>query len=264
VSPVLGVVVATLGVILLWGVFAPKSFWRLFASWSVSDPYANEPGATSYALRRLASALGVLSLAAVLAASGLHAIQQFPTPPAARSAVDIMWGAPDPQVVNRVVDGIPNPPTDLRAEPILGYQAFGSTGTPSYLTRLRIYNLLGKTDVPGLVGHAPDIDAFGIDSAKMIIHVRGPILCIPRAIVVVETDTTIKVGVYYGLPNSADGSPVDSLAGCPSDATLTASLLIPIQLSGPVGDREVDDLDGARLNVVHIPETGEKAPSGHG
>lgn len=255
-SSVFGVVVATLGVILLWGFFAPKSFWRLFASWSVSDPHANEPGTTSYALRRLASALGVLSLAAVLASWGVAAMQRLPTPPAAPSAVDLMWGAPDPQVVNRVVVGIPTVPTDLRVEPILGYQAFGSTGTPSYLTRLKIYNLLGKTDVPGLVGHAPDINAFGIDSAGLVIHVRGPILCIPRSVVVVETDATIRVGVYYGLPNSADGSPVDSVAGCPADATLTASLLIPIELSAPVGDREVDDLDGARLNVVHVPDTG--------
>lgn len=255
-SPILGVVVATLGVILLWSLFAPKSFWRLFASWSVSDPYANEPGAVSYALRRLASALGVVSLAAVLASWGVNAIQQLPTPPPARSAVDIMWGAPDPQVVNRVVGGILTVPTDLQAEPILGYQAFGSTGTPSYLPRLKIYNLLGKTDVPGLVGHTPDINASGIDSAKMIIHVRGPILCIPRSVVVVETDATIRVGVYYGLPNSADGSPVDSLAGCPADATLTASLLIPIELGAPVGDREVGDLDGAQLNVVHVPDTG--------
>jgi hypothetical protein len=77
-------------------------------------------------------------------------------------------------------------------------------------------------------------------------------LCIPRAAVVVESDTTVKIGLYYGLPDSADGSPVDNTKGCPINSPVTASLLIPIDLTAPVGDRTVESLDGTELPSVRV------------
>ena len=48
----------TAGVICLWGLVAPRGQWRALASWSFRDPHAGEPGATAYAIRRVASGLG--------------------------------------------------------------------------------------------------------------------------------------------------------------------------------------------------------------
>jgi L-aminopeptidase/D-esterase-like protein len=97
----------------------------------------------------------------------------------------------------------------------------------------------------------------GIGSASIVVHVRGPVLCIPKSAVVIETETTVQVGVYYGLPDplpGPDGSvtPVDSVAGCPADAAVTGSVLVPLQLSAPVGDREVQSLDGTPIGRVQV------------
>ena len=50
----------TLGIIFVWGVFAPRSQWRALSAWSVSDEHAHEPGGTAYGWRRFLSALGAL------------------------------------------------------------------------------------------------------------------------------------------------------------------------------------------------------------
>jgi hypothetical protein len=62
----------------------------------------------------------------------------------------------------------------------------------------------------------------------------------------------VQIGIYYGLPDPADGSVVDHTKGCPPGAPVTASLLIPIALSAPVGDRQVQALDGTPLPGVAI------------
>jgi hypothetical protein len=155
-------------------------------------------------------------------------------------------------VVNRVVTGFTAPPADLPEMPVLGYQPFGDGGAPSYLTRLKQFSLLGKFDMHGYIGSTPDDGFAAIDTADLVVNVRGPVLCIPRAAVVIETDTTIQVGIYYGLPDSADGSPIDQVAACPAGSTLTASILVPLKLSAPVGDRAVQALDGTPIDSVEI------------
>lgn len=248
----LAVVAGTLGLLLAWGLFAPRSMWRALTAWSVSDPHRNEPGATSYALRRLVAGVGVLAMAGVLVFAASNYVANLPKPAPPLSSVRIMWGQPDPQVVDRVVTPLTVAPTDLQQEPVLGYQAFGSNGPPSYLTRLKQFSRLGSSEIPGYVGREPDAGLAAIDTASMVLHVRGPILCIPRQVVVIESDTTVQVGVFYGLPNAADGSAVDHLAGCPADSTLTASLLIPIALAAELGDRTVESLDGSPIESVDI------------
>ena len=254
---IFGAIAATLGVLLLWGLFAPKSFWRVLSGWSVSDTYRSEPGAGTYGLRRLVAGIGVLGLAAVLAVNVVGYVRSIPAAAAAPSDITVMWGSPNPTVVNRDVTGVAAPPDGLVAVPILGYQAFGSSGTPSYLARLNTFTYLGKSAVAGYIGRDPDAGFAAVDSASMVVNVRGPLLCIPRVAVVTESDTLIQVGIFYGLPDSADGSPVDSVAGCPLDSTVTASLLVPIQLSAPVGDRVVQALDGSELQVVHLPDNSD-------
>lgn len=251
-SAVLWVVVASLGALLLWGLFAPRSNWRSLTGWSVSDPHGNEPGAGSFAVRRLVSGLGTLALAAVLFVGLASFVATLPKPAPPLSAVRIMWGAPDPQVVNRVVSAATTPPANLPAMPILGYQAFANSGAPSYLTRLRQYSLLGDATPAGYIGTAPNVGLAAIDGAALVINVRGPILCLPRQMVIIESETTVKIGIFYGLPDSANGSAVDHIAGCPADSSLTASVLIPIPLASPVGDRKVQTLDGADIDSVRI------------
>lgn len=251
-SWVLWAVAATLGALLLWGLVAPASHWRSLTGWSVSDPHRNEPGAIGYGLRRLVSALGALGLAAVLIAAGSSAAARLPQPARPPTAVRQMWGDPDPRVVNRVVVPLTTAPGELQPIPIAAYQAFPNSGAPSYLTRLKQYSLLGRAEIAGYVGKLPDVGLAAIDTASMVVNVRGPILCIPRQVVVIETDAAIQIGIFYGRPDSADGSPIDNLAGCPLDAALTESVLIPIPLANSVGDRKVQTLDGTDLDRVGI------------
>lgn len=250
------IVAATLGVLLLWGLLAPRSSWRSLTSWSVSDPHGNEPGAGSYAVRRLVAGVGTLGLAGVLVVATSSFLGNLPQAAPPPSAVEEMWGSPDPQVVNRVVVSLAAPPAGLAEMPILGYQAFGNSGAPSYLTRLRQYSYLGKEEVPGYIGLVPDVGLGALDTANLVVHVRGPILCLPRQAVVIETDSTVQIGIYYGLPDPASSAAVDHVASCPPGAPVTASLLIPIALTAPVGDRKVRALDGTQLPGVAIVDSG--------
>jgi hypothetical protein len=252
---IFGTIAATLGLLFLWGLVAPRSQWLTLTAWSVSDAHAQEPGAAGYSVRRLASAVGLIGLTSVAFVAASSFIERLPRPPAPQTPVHAMWGEPDPHIVNRIVRGTAKPPSGLIAVPVIDYQAFDAVGPPAYLTRLNKYTVLGSASVPGLIGVDPDTEVPATATAELVVHVRGPILCIPRAAVVVETDTTITIGLYYGLPNSADGSPVDNTKGCATDSSVTASLLIPIDLASAVGDRTVQSLDGTELPAVRLITT---------
>lgn len=251
-----GVIAATLGIVFLWGIFAPRSQWRALAGWSTSDPHRSEPDGAAYTVRRLLSGLGVLALVTVVLVSAAPVLLSGAQPMApGLSTVEQMWGKPAPQIVNRSIKPLQAPPAGLVEFPILGYQPFDEeTGSPEYLARLTTFTRLGVQQIPGYIGTLPDVGFSGVDFAEMVVNTRGPILCIPRQAVVIETDTTVQIGIFYGLPDSTDGSAVDHVAGCPVDSTLTGSVLIPIPLSAPVGDREVQALDGSPLTEVEAPE----------
>ncbi len=199
------------------------------------------------------SALGALGLGAVVivtSTAGLFDVKRtIPEP----SIIETMWGSPEPDVVNRVVKPNAVIPVGLVEFPVIDFQQFGEEDLPNYLAALDNYRYLGQ-DVPlGYIGGLPDVGYSGVDRADLVVHVRGPILCIPRAAVIKETEETVQIAIYYGLPNDAAGAPVDHVLGCPVDATLTASLLIPLELRAPVGDRTVQALDGAELSRVFVP-----------
>ena len=251
-----GIIAATLGIVLLWGVFAPRAQWRALASWSISDPHRSEPGGAAYAVRRLIAGLGVLSLVTVVlvATSPVWLSGAQPVAPGL-SAVEQMWGKPAPQIVNRAIKPLNAPPSGLVEFPVLGYQAFDEeAGSPEYLARLTTFTRLGVQQIPGYIGTLPDVGFSGVDFAELVVNTRGPVLCIPRQAVVIESETAVQIGIFYGLPDSTDGSAVDHAAGCPIDSTLTGSVLIPLPLSAPVGDREVQGLDGTPLTEVALPE----------
>lgn len=245
-----GIVAVTLGILLVWGLVSPRSQWRVLRSWAASDPHRNEPGGAAYGFLRLGSAVGVIGLAivGVVGASSM-VVANLPRDTPRVSPVEIMWGAPPPLLLNRVFVTVSTPPEGLVEMPVLGYQTFDE-GIDAYLLDLRHYALLGDSDPAGLIGSDPEEGSSAIGSSNLLVNVRAPILCIPRAVLVVETEDTVQVAVYYGLPDSKDGSPVDSVAGCSPDDPLTGSLLIPVQLSGPVLERTVIDLAGDELRYV--------------
>jgi hypothetical protein len=252
-----------MGVVFLWGVFAPRSQWRALSGWSVSDPHVNEPGGAAYFARRLLSGMGLIGLATVMfltSTAGMSPIRSAPP----LDDIERMWGSPPPEFVERVFLTFSEPPAGPVEMPLLAYQAFEEgVDKPDYFLRLDRFRLLGESDIPGLIGQPPDEGFSAIGFADLVVQVRGPLLCIPREALVVETEDTVTIAVYYGLP---DGEPVrdeegnempapapDHVAGCSADDPVTGSLLIPVDLAAPVGDRTVLTLDGDELREVPLP-----------
>lgn len=250
---VFGTISVTLAVLLVWGMLAPRSQWRVLRAWSVADPHDHEPGGAVYGWLRLASAVGVVGLAIVGVVAAGTAVANLPKPPPPLSPLRIMWGSPTPQLLDRISVSLPVAPAGLVGIPILGYQDFDD-GIPAYLLDLREFTMLGDPAPAGITGSEPDEGSSAIGSSNLLVHVRGPVLCIPRAIVVVESETAVEVGVFYGAPDDPEGEAVDHAASCSLDDPITGSLLIPVQLSGPVLDREVRDLEGEPVSHVRAPD----------
>ena len=171
-----------------------------------------------------------------------------------------MWGSGSHEVVNRVVAPVAAPPEGLTEIPVLGYQVIEEEEDPgAYLRLLPEFSLLGNHDVPGLIG-VPPSDGYGaIDTAELILQVRGPLLCAPRAALITETTETITVAVYYGLPDRpADApppaEPIDNAVSCPAGNPVTASILLPIELMEEVGTRTVLALNGDEIPEIPLLE----------
>jgi hypothetical protein len=260
---VFGVIAVSLGAYFLWGLVAPRSQWLVLSAWSVSNPHAHEPGGASYGWRRLLSGIGVLGLGAVaVLSSAPDLVAALPKDTRAVSVVQVMWGSPDPQIVNRSVYGSATVPTGLVEVPIDGYQDLDELDDlPPYLLTLRTFRMLGDESPRGYIGVTPAEGFSGIGPADLIVHVRGSVLCIPREAVVIETETSVQIAIYYGLPDpepAADGSvppAPDHVAGCPANDPVTSSVLIPITLSSELGDRTVETLTGDELRKVTVPKS---------
>jgi len=251
---VFAVLAATLGVVFLWGMIAPRSQWRALTSWSVSDSHSAEPGSAAYGWQRVLSGIGVFSLLTVTGVAVipglLYSAQSVPGP----TPIEEMWGSPQPQVVNRTIVPVTAPPEGLIEVPVLGVQVFDpDDGPPDYLVELKEFVRLGTGEIPGLVGSEPDVDYSAMDFADLVLNVRGALLCVPRQVLVVESDTTIQIAVYYGLPDPGDGSVPDNATSCAVDAPVTSSLLIPLTLGSPVGDRVIQGLADNDLPLVDLP-----------
>lgn len=245
----------TLGIVFLWGLLAPRNQWRALTGWSVSDPHANEPGAVSYRFRRLLFAIGILGMSVIGAGGYLNYLASIPSPPEPPTAMELMWGSPDPDIVNRVVVPLAAPPAGLVDQPILGYQEIDEDDGPAaYLADLDLFERLGNPEIPGYIGQHPSGGYSAMDSADFFVHLRGDLLCIPRAAVVIETETVVQIAVYYGLPDPPDGSVPDSVVACSRELPVSLSLLIPIELQAPIGDRELQTLDGSAIQKVLVAD----------
>jgi hypothetical protein len=247
---VFGIAAFSLGLVFLWGLFAPRGQWRALAAWSVSDEHQHEPGGATYALRRVISGIGLVSLLAVAGVTASSALTRTPTDAPPETALQAMWGPVAPSVINRMVVPTGTVPAGLVEVPVLGYQSFDD-GIPSYVVDLADFALLGNASPNGYVGDVPPVGNGALDFSDMVINVRGPLLCIPRVIVMTETETEIRVGAFYGLPINEDGTEGDAATGCAASA-VSASVLVPLQLSAPVGDRLVVALDGTPISEVPI------------
>jgi hypothetical protein len=265
VSWVFGVIAASLGVFFLWGLLAPRSQWHVLSAWSVTNAYAHEPGGASYGWRRLLSGVGVLGIGIVAvlgAAPTLFA--KLPQEERVLPQEQVMWGTPAPQMVDRAIYGSSTPPEGLVSVPVLGYQDLDELDElPDYLLALTPFSLLGDQTPDGYIGSAPAKGFSGVGPADLVVNVRGSVLCIPREAVVIETDTSVQIAIYYGLPDpvvdpKADPDvppPVpDSVAGCPLDDSVSGSVLIPITLGALLGDRTVETVDGTEIRKVDVPD----------
>lgn len=243
-------------VLALWGLLAPRGMWNSLFGWSFADQRAGEPGGGSYLVRRLLLGLGLASVAALGIAVVVQSLVNPPRVAPPPSAVEQMWGSGSHEIVNRVVTPLGAAPTGLTEVPVLGYQVITDEDGPGdYLRLLPKFAILGEQEIPGLIGAPPTDGYSAMDTAELILHVRGPLLCIPRAAVVIETSESVTVAVYYGLPNQENAeTPVDNAVSCPADSPVTASTLLPIELAEDLGDRPVLDLNGDRLVEVPLIE----------
>lgn len=243
-SLVFQVLAVTLGIVSIWGLLAPRSQWKILTSWSVADPRESEPGPIAFGLRRFVYGLGAVSLVLFGIGAGVVLIDSLPKPPPPVPPIELMWGTPEPTVVNRVITTGGSVQTNLVEQPILSYQAWEENMAPLYLFDLKEFTRVGMPLINGYIGAEPEPNYVGMDTADLVVHVRGDLLCVPRASVVSETDTTVQIAIYYGLPLPPDGTAVDNLAGCSATPGTSLSLLIPINLHAPVGDREVQTISG--------------------
>lgn len=245
---------ATSGILVLWGLLAPRSQWRAILGWSVSDPHANEPSTTSYVIRQLLFVLGLGGIAFVGISAYLNYLDGIPEPAPPPTPVQQMWGGdPAPRMVNRVVPVGSSPPQTLVDTRILGYQEADEQGKfADYLLDLDEFALLGDTSPAGLIGGDPRDGFSGISTAELVVHIRGDLLCIPRRAIAIETETTVQIAVYFGLPDREDGETQDHLAACEPEPVVANSILLPIELAAPVGDRDVQYLDGSPIQRVPV------------
>ncbi|EAR24524.1 fumarate hydratase [marine actinobacterium PHSC20C1] len=244
-----------LGVAALWALFAPRNQWRSLFAWSVSNAHSSEPGGAAFAYRQIiaALALGLALLAIILAAVGSAARE--PAKSHHASEIEETWGSPEPLLVYRTFQASTTPDATLVNVPIVSYLPVNDDErAPLYLLELEAFSRLGTTNIPGYIGTHPAETDSTIGRADVVVKVNGPLLCIPRRVVVIETPETVQLAVFYGLPTPIDGSEPDNAAACPLGDDVAGSVLIPISLNDVIGERTVESLDGAPLTLVDLED----------
>ena len=179
-----------------------------------------------------------------------------PKPEETPTAAEMMWGAPAPVVVNRVVLAEKAPVPGLVNQPILGYQeVVGQTRQPPYLFGLKTFTMPDAVTDNGFIGTDPSVGLVALDTARLVVRVAGDPQCFPHAAVVNETDELVSIAIYYGRAAPKDGPANDALGDCKVLASgLNISTLIPIRLSEPLGNRIVVTLTGELIAKVALIE----------
>lgn len=251
-TPIL-IILVSLGIVFLWGFLSPRSQWRALISWSYRDPYLNEPTGFAYVMYRLVSVIGIISM--VVSGVLVYQVEQAsaPVPPVPPTTAELLWGSPEPVVVNRVVQPLTAPPTGLVDQPILGYQDMtGRTRQPPYLFSLKNFSMPDAIIENGFIGTDPSVGLIALDTAKLVVRVAGDPQCFPHAAVVQETTAAVYVAIYYGraLPT---GTEVEGADQCNVLASsMNVSTIIPIPLVEPLGRRDVVTLNGSPIKRVEL------------
>jgi hypothetical protein len=259
VSPLITAVLIALATLTVWGFVAPRGQWRVLAGWSRRDATGSEPGPVAVAIHR-----GVSGVALVVAVFGGFSLTtpthenvvRAANVPAKMGAVERLWGAPSPVVVNRVSVALGAPPAGLVAQPVLRYQAVdGVQRSPSYLFSLKDYSRPNPKPQDGYIGTPPPAGLTALDTAGLVVQVRADPRCIPYQVAVVETDSSVTVGVYFGRPNPGGSGNAAIIAQCETSPTpaKSVSMLIPIVLQDPVLKRAVKSFDGSPIDVAGVP-----------
>ncbi len=245
-----------LGVIFAWGVAWPRSQWFALVSWTRADPGASEPSAPAYAVGRLFSVMGVLAILIISVNWGMGRLDFSQTrslrPP---SVAQEVWGSPAPYVVDRVFATVPAASPGLVEAQVDGYQVVDSTSrNPAYLYQAGRIRVAGLATMPGFLGVPPLAGTVALDTADVVVHVRGDDRCIPRQVVVVEDGATVRLGVFFGRPDAVDGATAD-LGDCDPEAPAeeTRGYLIPVDLSQSVGGRVMESLAATEIKLVPPP-----------
>lgn len=247
--------IASIVLVFLWGLFSPRSQWRVLASWSYRNPQADEPSAFAFGVQRALSGMGVVFFGAMGMVSLNAYIASIPPTPPALSALQQMWGvAPAPQVINRIVSPGTAVPADLVEQRISGYQVVDNADhRPRYLYMLKTFAApqapVPDTATMGLIGAPPAKNFPALDSAELVVNVKVWAGCIPRRATVIETETAVQIAVYVGLPDRMDDLRLDHQE-CDRPPFVQSSLLIPINLAAPLDGRQVQDLNGKPLREV--------------
>ncbi len=252
-------IVAGLAILTLWGVVAPRGQWRVLTAWNRRSPWDGGPSALSVGIHRTVAIIATLAL--LFTGWGLMQGYLASITASARSTstVHALWGYPTPMVVDRIVENSTTRPAGLVQQPVVAYEPVAAQQhSPAYLFELPTWNRLITPKGDGYIGTQPPVGIRALDSASIVVQLRGDPRCIPREAVVVENATTIAIGVYYGRPNPGKGSKPVSLDSCKTTvpAKDAVSVLLPLSLSAPVGKRHVTNLDGSRIDAAGTPAAG--------
>lgn len=221
----------------------------MLAAWSRREPYAYEPGSAMVAVQRVVAAAGIVALGAC--GWGMYSNYRASLPGNASppGPVEQMWGSPAPVVVNRVFSPVGAPESALVNQPILGYQPVnGGSRDPQYLFSLDHLKVTDANKSVGYIGRDPQPGLSALDTADLVVELRGDSACIPQQAVVTEDDETVRIAVYYGQPNPTDGSNAVNLSHCNAKppAARSTPVLVPIDLATFLGDRTVVTFDGGK------------------
>ncbi|HAM26715.1 MAG TPA: hypothetical protein DCP11_08445 [Microbacteriaceae bacterium] len=246
-------------ILTVWGLIAPRGQWRVLAGWSRRDAVGGEPGPVSVAIHRGVSgvALAVVVFGSIsLSNPAPEELPRAVDTPARISTVQRLWGTPAPVVVNRVFAALGAPPAGLVAQPVSRYQAIdGAQRTPSYLFSLANFRPRESKTGDGYIGTPPAVGLTALDTADLVVQVRVDRRCIPYQVAVVETDSSVTVGVYVGQPNPPGSGNAANTAQCETDlaGAKSVSILIPIDLSSSVLKRTVLNFDGSPIPAAGVP-----------
>lgn len=252
ISVLLGLLILT-----LWGFISPRSQWRVLTGWSRRDPYVGGPGAVAVGIHRVVAAVALVAVAACGISLDTAPQRSLASPTThTQTAGQRVWGSPEPVVVDRVFTPLNAQPGGLVVQPVLAYQPVsGATRTPSYLFDLKNFTHVGTSAGNGYIGSDPSVGLSALDTADIVVQVRGDKRCVPYQVAVVETSSTITIGVYYGQPNPPNETNIAHLTECATDGGKadSTSVLIPINLADSVLGRTVLNFDGVPIKQIGTP-----------